>query len=172
VVTEVPVTLGDMAMPGRPLLTVYDPSALRISANLPQSLTASLRSPTSLQAEIAGLVQPVTAIRFQVLPAADASSHTLQLRLDLPRLAGVVPGMFARVLLPAVAGEAAALTVPNSAVVRRAEMTGVYVLDGQGRALLRQVRLGRVRGSQVEVLSGISSGERIALEPQAAARSH
>jgi multidrug efflux pump subunit AcrA (membrane-fusion protein) len=55
-------------------------------------------------------------------------------------------------------------------VVRRAELTGVYVVDAQGAAVLRQVRLGRSQGNSVEVLSGVSAGERVALDPQAAAR--
>jgi multidrug efflux system membrane fusion protein len=55
-------------------------------------------------------------------------------------------------------------------VVRRAEMTGLYVVDDKGAAQLRQVRLGRVQGANIEVLSGVSAGERVALDPQAAAR--
>ena len=62
------------------------------------------------------------------------------------------------------------LFVPASAVVRRAEMVGVYVIASGGRPLLRQVRLGRAEGDRVEVLSGVSAGERVALDPQAAAR--
>ncbi len=52
----------------------------------------------------------------------------------------------------------------------RAELTGVYVLGDDGRALLRQVRLGRAQGDTVEVLAGVSAGERVVLDPQAAAR--
>jgi membrane fusion protein, multidrug efflux system len=114
----------------------------------------------------------------QVLPAADAATHTLTVRADLaPRTEGLVPGQFARLWLPAagtaeVEGVArtASPWVPLSAVVRRAEMTGLYVLDAQGRPLLRQVRLGRSDGERVEVLAGLSAGERVAAEPQAAAR--
>ena len=62
--------------------------------------------------------------------------------------------------------------VPAAAVVRRAEMSGVYVIDAKGMALLRQVRLGRSVGDSVEVLSGVAAGERVALDPQAAARQH
>jgi membrane fusion protein, multidrug efflux system len=54
--------------------------------------------------------------------------------------------------------------------VRRAEMTGLYVLDGNDKPLLRQVRLGRSDGAQVEVLSGLNAGERVATDAQAAAR--
>ena len=119
--------------------------------------------------------QWVAPLRLQQLPTADAATHTVTLRLDLPaNLAGVSPGMFARVWLPtgsaAAPGAAAALSVPRQAIVRRAEMTGLYVLDAQGRPLLRQVRLGRVDGDRVEVLSGLMAGEKVVTDPQAAAR--
>ena len=60
--------------------------------------------------------------------------------------------------------------MPLSAVVRRAEMTGVYVQGEGGKSLLRQVRLGRVEGGQVELLSGVSPGESVVLQPQATTR--
>ena len=103
----------------------------------------------------------------------DAATHTVQLRVALaPDLQGATPGMFARLWLPAAALAAGELRVqiPASAVVRRAEMTGVYVLDAQGRPLLRQVRLGRRSGEQVEVLSGLRPGDKVATDPQAAAK--
>jgi hypothetical protein len=90
--------------------------------------------------------------------------------VDLPAVPGLVPGMFARAWLPAPAAADARLFVPAQAVVRRAELTGIYVIDSQGRALLRQVRLGRVVGDRVEILSGLHAGERFALDPQAAGR--
>jgi multidrug efflux system membrane fusion protein len=62
------------------------------------------------------------------------------------------------------------LYVPVNAIVRRAELTGVYVIGTGGRPLLRRVRLGRSAGDNVEVLSGVSAGERVAIDPQAAAR--
>jgi membrane fusion protein, multidrug efflux system len=63
------------------------------------------------------------------------------------------------------------LFVPAAAVLRRAELTGVYVLDDKGVPTLRQIRLGRADGDRFEVLAGVSTGERLALDPRAAARS-
>jgi membrane fusion protein, multidrug efflux system len=171
VVADVAVVLGDMAMPGRPLLTLYDPAALRIKAAVPQ--TAALRLPQDLQseAEIPGLGQRVVPTRAQLLPTVDPATHTLELRLDLPaRLAGVTPGMFARAWLPLAGGADTRVFVPERAVVRRAELAGVYVVGANGRPLLRQVRLGRAEGDRIEVLSGVNAGERVALDPQVAAR--
>jgi RND family efflux transporter MFP subunit len=175
VVSELAVVLGDMAIPGRPLLTVYDPRSLRVSVAVPQSAAARLIPGQALQVDLpgttAGRISPVKA---QMLPTVDPATHTLELRLDLPAglpgLPDVKPGMFARAWLPLAASAEPRLFVPARAVVPRAELTGVYVVGADGRALLRQVRLGRLQGDTVEVLTGVSAGERVVLDPQAAAR--
>ncbi|RYE41055.1 MAG: efflux RND transporter periplasmic adaptor subunit [Hyphomicrobiales bacterium] len=177
VIAQVPVSLGDMAMPGRALVTVYDPSALRITAAVPQTVAAQMGTNQLPRAELPDLAaqhQWVTPVRVQLLPTVDAATHTVQLRAELPAgLDGVAPGMFARLWLPSGGRGATAvpnLSVPLSAVVRRAELTGLYVLDPQGRPLLRQVRLGRSEGGNIEILSGLMPGERVAADPEAAAR--
>ncbi len=178
VVADVAVVLGDMAMPGRPLLTVYDPRQLRVAVALPQTVASKLAPDAPLRVELPALPaqrawqQPAKA---QLMPSLDPATHTLELRLDLPAgLDGVRPGMFARAWLPGAAATGAAtdarVWVPVRAVVRRAEMTGVYVVGSDSRPLLRQVRLGRADGDRIEVLAGVSAGERVALDPQAAAR--
>ncbi|HSW04091.1 efflux RND transporter periplasmic adaptor subunit [Aquabacterium sp.] len=178
VIAEVPVSLGDMAMPGRPLLTLYDPAALRVTVAVPQTVAARMAAGQLPRVELPGLPagrQWVTPVRLQLLPTVDPGTHTVQLRADLPAgVAGVAPGMFARLWLAVPVGGAAAagapLLVPSPSIVRRAEMTGLYVLDPNGRPVLRQVRLGRADGDKVEVLSGLMPGERVVTDPQAAAR--
>ena len=175
VVAKVSVVLGDMALPGRPLLTLYDPSALRVTAAIPQSVVAGLNGSVTALAEIPGAVRGlVTPARVQLLPVVDTSSHTLELRMDLPADTPAAPGMFARAWLPEAAAPTtsaeARLFVPFEALVRRSELVGVYVIGHDGKPALRQVRPGRSVGNQVEVLSGVAAGERVALDPQAAAR--
>lgn len=178
IVAEVPVTLGDMAMPGRPLLTLYDPAAMRISASLPQSVAASLRLEQAPRIELPGLAPGSTMItpqRVQVLPSVDPSTHTVQVRADLPdTVKTAAPGMFARLWVDTGAQTKAQRTqsfeVPREAIVRRAELTAVYVLDPSGKPVLRQVRMGRVNDKNVEILTGIAQGERVVTDPQAAAR--
>lgn len=173
VVSEVPVSLGDMALPGRPLLTLYDPRALRVAAAVPQS-AAALAATAKARIELPGLPaaqqwqQPVAVA---VLPAADPGSHTQPLHLDLPAgVGGVMPGSFARAWLALPGAADARIFLPSKTVVRRAELSALYVVDAQGRARLRQVRVGRTTGDRVEILSGLSGGERVALDPQAAGR--
>ncbi len=95
---------------------------------------------------------------------ADARTHTTRIRLDLPEAPGLLPGQYARASL--VTGRTRALVVPQSAVIRRSEVTAVYVIDAQDRVQLRQVRLGESAGEGlVEVLAGLTNGERVATEP-------
>ena len=173
VIASVSVVLGDMAMPGRPLLTLYDPAALRVTAAIPQTAAARLGGPLAPQVDIPGAAAAaIRPVQVQLLPTVDAASHTLELRMDLPPDMRVVPGMFARVSLPgtgATGGEAR-LFVPLQALVRRAELAAVYVIGADGKPLLRQVRPGRSDGGRVEILSGVAAGESVALDPQAAAR--
>jgi multidrug efflux system membrane fusion protein len=174
VIADVPIGLGDMAMPGRPLLTLYDQAALRVTASVPQTSLARFAAGQPVKVELPGLPvdqQWLTRPQVQVLPTIDAGTHSAQVRVDLPvGIRGVTPGMFARVWLPTQGGTIGRLYVPAATIVRRAEMTGLYVIDPSGRPVLRQVRLGGTQNGVVEILSGVASGERVALDPQAAAK--
>ena len=179
VVAEVSASLGDMAMPGRPLLTLYDPIALRVTAALPQSVASQMAAGQVPRVELPGLPAAsawVTPLQVLLLPTIDAATHTVQMRADLPAgIVGVSPGMFARLWLPVPQAQEAGpastmLTVPLKAIVHRAEMIGLYVLDPNGKPVLRQVRLGRTVEDRVEILSGLSVGEQVVSDPQTAAR--
>lgn len=169
VLAAVTVELGDMLLPGRSLFELYDPAALRVSANLPPSVASGLAvesvrvalSEAAAQAEI----QP---LRVQVLPTVDAVSLTREVRADLPPdTAQAVPGMFARLRVKTAAAAAGQSPwVPLHLLVRRAEMTGLYVLDGQQRPLLRQVRAGQQSGDEIEILSGLAVGDRVVPAPR------
>ncbi|MFH1605219.1 MAG: efflux RND transporter periplasmic adaptor subunit, partial [Pseudomonadota bacterium] len=174
VIAEVACELGDTAAPGKPLIRIYDSAALRVVATLPESYARSLSSGRPAKLEFPGAPEGLrwqTPISVTLLPTADPESHTVQVRLALqPKLAGLTPGMFARAHLQVHAGAGGRLTVPAKAVITRTELNAVYVVDKQGRAQLRQVRLGRGVGDRVEVLAGVKAGERIALDPVTAAQ--
>ena len=168
IVAQVAVERGDMAMPGKPLLTVYAPAQLRVSAFVPA--TALAAGIEGARVQFAGQAEAITPARVQVLPTVDAASLTREVRVDLPPHVNAAPGQFARLLLPGTAEGARRLVVPRGAVVRRAEMTGLYVLDESNAPRLRQVRLGAAAGDEVEVLSGLDAGERVVTDPHAATR--
>jgi RND family efflux transporter MFP subunit len=165
------VTAGDLATPGRPLLALYDPARLRVVAQVPESLAGRLRAaaPAQLVPRDAAAGAPLNIASWQAVPAVDPVTHSVEVRAELPTGTQLEPGQFVSLRLP-LAGAAPELRVPRSAVLRRSEVTAVYVVDQQGAAHLRQVRLGPAAGDEVLVLSGLQGGEQVALDPIAAAR--
>jgi RND family efflux transporter MFP subunit len=158
------VEIGETVAPGKPLMTGFDPKDMRVVANIPQYKLAEVKAAPRVAVEIPSLDKWIDATGVTVLPSADVATHTVKVRIDLPTdLEGVIPGMFARAHFSV--GSARKLSIPASAVVRRSEITAVYVVKND-RVSLRQVRLGtpNARG-QVEVLAGLNPGDVIALEP-------
>jgi len=164
VVAGTDAEVGDLATAGRPLVTVFDPRALRVTATLPQSILARADTAAPVAVEIPSVGRTVVAQRVTVIPVADVRTHTTQVRLDLPPTPGLLPGQYARAAI--VTGQDRALTIPAAAVLRRGEVTAVYVVDSEGRAQLRQVRLGEPSvDDRVEVLAGLDAGEAVSIAP-------
>jgi len=159
------VELGEMAAPGRPIMTGFDPSTLRVVATVPQAQVAAIRAGGKARIEVPSLGRWIEVKSMTIVPSADPRTHTTQIRLELPEdVRGIYPGVYARAHF--VVGTAARLLVPRAAVVRRSEVTAVYVVGTDGRPRLRQVRLGTAGDeASVEVLSGLKPGERVAVEP-------
>jgi len=159
------VQLGEMAAPGKALLTGFDPSSLRVVATVPSAQVPAIQAGARARIEVPSLERWVEVKAITVVPSADPRTHTTQVRLELPADAkGLLPGVFARAHF--VTGRAPRLMVPRAAVVHRSEVTGVYVVDDKGVARLRQVRLGSASDqSAIEVLAGLKPGEKVALEP-------
>jgi len=157
--------LGEMALPGKPLLTIYDPNGLRVTASIPQYKLAQMRAVKQAKVEFPELGKWVEATAVLLLPTADASTHASQVRVSLPAdIKDAIPGMYARVHF--VIGRASKMTVPQAAVLRRGEVAAVYVMGEQGALSLRQLRLGDpLGGGEVEVLAGLTAGERVVLDP-------
>jgi RND family efflux transporter MFP subunit len=158
------VEVGETVSPGKPLMTGFDPKDMRVIANIPQYKLAEVKAAPRVAVEIPSLNKWIDATGVTVLPSADVATHTVKVRIDLPtNLEGVIPGMFARAHFSV--GSARKLSIPTSAVVRRSEITAVYVVN-QDKVSLRQIRLGTPNArNQVEVLAGLNPGDRIALEP-------
>lgn len=162
------VELGEMATPGKPLMTGFDPSTLRVVANVPATQIGAVRAIGRARIEVPSLDKWLEVKSMTVVPTADPRTQTTRVRLDLPEDArGVYPGVYARAHF--VTGRAPRLLVPRSAVFRRSELTAVYVIGADGQPQLRQIRVGAAGDENaVEVLAGLKPGERVALEPMKA----
>jgi RND family efflux transporter MFP subunit len=159
---------GDLAIPGRPVATVYAPGALRAVVQVAASQATVARAAQRIEIELPG-GQWVVPERQAELATTDPVSQTVEWRLDLApaSLAGVTPGQNVRVRFTGatpVAKAAAVPRVPQAAVLRRGELTAVYTVQGDGFAL-RAVRLGADHGSEgVDVLAGLKPGDRVSAD--------
>ncbi len=167
IVTARLVRVGEAVSPGTPLIRGLSLEKLRATVDVPQSLVEQVRKLGKAAVYVDG--RRIEATRVTIFPEADSATNTFRARVELPPgAAGLHPGMFVKVGF--VTGDSPRLLVPATALVTRSEVTAVYVVDGNGRVTLRQVRTGQVFGDRLEVLAGLATGERVALEPAAALR--
>ncbi|MCB4363011.1 efflux RND transporter periplasmic adaptor subunit [Hydrogenophaga taeniospiralis] len=166
---------GALALPGTPVLTVYAPQPIRAVVHVPASQQALALQAQRIEVQLPGTGQWVLPAAKTSLPAADPVSQTVEWRLDLSTADGAnqVPGRQVRVRFVGGQGQPGdqRLLVPESALLRRGELTGVYVVATRGEGqpagfALRAVRTGASHGEAgVEVLAGLKSGDRVALDP-------
>lgn len=172
VVASRDVEPGESVAPGQPLLQLYAPRELRIEVAVPQTRAEAIRRDPRARVFLPGGREVVPA-EVIVFPAADAASHSVNVRVRLPDLdPPPAPGSTAKVVFDAEAGMAgdggvAPVRIPWSAVAQRGELSGAYVRQDD-RLLLRQLRLGARIGDSVEVISGLQPGDKVARDPVAA----
>jgi RND family efflux transporter MFP subunit len=164
IVTERLIEVGETANVGTPLMSGVSLEELRANVDVPQELISAIRS--IAKARI--LFEDGSSVEGEDLtffPYADPEANTFRVRVDLPEgIRGLFPGMLVKVAF--VTGVEEQLVVPARAIAYRSEVTGVYVVDEDGRVSLRQVRLGRrIGGDRMEILAGLEAGERVALDP-------
>ena len=168
VVLATHIDAGDLAAPGRPVLTLYAPGALRATVQVPASQAAQARAARQVEIELPD-GRRVAPVRRADLPGADPVAQTVEWRLDLAPgdATDLRPGRTVRVHFTGAAlaptGARSVPTVPAAALLRRGELTAVYVVRENG-FVLRQVRAGASHGGSTEVLAGLKTGERIAAD--------
>jgi len=167
IVTQRHVEVGEAVSPGKPLMSGLSLERLRVAVDIPQSLVAQIRETRQAAVYVDG--RRIEAESLTIFPTAQPESNTFRTRVELPaNAADLYPGMYVKVGF--VVGEGERLIVPERALVRRSELTGIYVVSSDNRVSLRQLRVGARRAGGIEVLAGLAPGERIALDPVAASR--
>ena len=171
---------GAMASPGVPLLVVEDPSHFRLEAEVDESQIGAVHLGADVPVVLDSLGgTPITGKVAQIVPAADPASHTFTVKIDLPatpapgspsRAGGardgveIRSGIFGRVFFPH--GERQSILVPQTALLHRGQLDAIYVVGKDEIASLRYIALGKPSGSDVEVLSGLDSSERIVAQAE------
>lgn len=160
VITRKLADVGDLAMPGKPLLEIEAPTALRFEADLPEAILDRITMGAKMQVKIASVANPLEATVSEIAPVADPVSRTFQVKLDLPKADGLRTGQFGRVSVPVA--EVKLLMVPKTSVIKRGQMELVFVAK-DGKAALRLVKTGKALNGSIEVLSGLEVGEQVVI---------
>ena len=161
VVIDKRINVGDTAMPGRVLVTLIDPTRMQLVASVRESLTRRLAVGQDIGVRIDALQKTCQGQVSEIVPEADAASRSFLVKVTGPCPSGIYPGMFGRILIPL--DEEVMVVVPKASVRRVGQLDMVEVVE-DGRLVRRILQLGRDQGSDIQVLSGLRAGERVAAE--------
>jgi len=165
-VTKHFVKVGDLASPGMPLLSIEKKGRYEVVARIPESEISKIKVADYVEVELtAQNNRRIQARVSEINPSALDSGNQFEIKLQLDVIKDsklkLYTGMFAKVFIPM--GETNRIIIPKSVLVERGQLIGVYTLSQSGTALLRWIRVGKTYGNSIEVLSGLSSGEKYIL---------
>ena len=164
VITEKKADPGMLASPGLPVFTIEGLGHYRLEATVNENDLQYVR----IGEQVPVVVDALEASQqkgkvVQIVPAADSGSRSFLVKIELSTDSRLRSGLFGRAQFSR--GNRSSLLIPESAVVERGQLQGVYVLDQNKIANLRYVTLGKSAGSAVEVLAGLQEGERLVAKP-------
>jgi RND family efflux transporter MFP subunit len=164
VVTERKVDPGALAAPGMPLLTIEGSGRLRLEATVDESGVRYIKLGETVPVVFDALGDEAFSGKVvMVAPAADPASRSFLVKVELPANPTLRSGLFGRARFPR--GQRSSLLVPRDSIISRGQLQAVYVIGADGTASIRYITLGSANGNQVEVLSGISAGDRVIVAP-------
>jgi RND family efflux transporter MFP subunit len=154
------INLGEMAMPGQPLLRIEDNKNLRLEVTVREQDILQVRPGQAMKVQIDALHGREIAGRVaQVVSASDVRTHSFIVKIDVPAEKGLITGMYGKALFSI--GKHEAILIPRSAIVEMSGITGVYIIAPEGTAQFQLVSLGAEHGDQVEVVTGLKNGDRV-----------
>ncbi len=153
---------GDLASPGRPVLSMAGPDRYRAEVSVPESLATGIRIGDILAYELDTPRRRGEAPVVEIAPASDPQTRTVPVKLALAPSPDLQNGRFIRVYIPGE--ERTRLLVPETACIRRGQLEYVFTIDNN-RTRLTLVRPGATKDGMVEILSGLREGETIVSEP-------
>ncbi len=163
-ITAKMIDVGDLASPGTPFFTIEKEGVFCADLVLPEDHIESVRLDQQVAVKIPALGQVrLTGQIGRIVPSADRRSRSFLVKVALPEDPRIRSGMFARVLIPV--GKSGMIQIPDTAPVRRGQLTGIFLVDPEGRAVFRLIRTGKRLGDRIEVLSGLHEGDRYVIAP-------
>ncbi|WP_439101642.1 efflux RND transporter periplasmic adaptor subunit [Congregibacter sp.] len=154
---------GDTVSPGQDILSLYNPVSLRIEAWVRESLALTLTEGQEVTVEIPALDSRVAARIEELVPAADPGSRAFKIKAALPAAPGLLPGMYARMLVAGRSQQVVVAPLERIAEVGQLNIAWVNTEAGPARRFLR---LGeRVDDEHIIVTAGLSPGDELLMPP-------
>jgi membrane fusion protein, multidrug efflux system len=161
--------IGLLASPGTPLLTLEDNSHYRLEVSVEDSMLKKIRLDTPVQISIDALgIREFSSRVTEIVPASDPGSRSATVKIDLFDEKGSAgqpvlrSGLFGKARFPV--GQKQAIRIPQKAVLQSGQLVSVFIIDSSNILRLRLIKTGKQFGNQIEVLSGLNDGDRIAAE--------
>jgi len=162
IITSKQADLGATVFPAQPLMTIEDEGSYQLELAIPESMASTVKPGTPVQVTLDALGSSFAAIISETVPSADPASRTFSAKIDLGQK-GLKSGMFGR---GAISHGSAVnrMLVPKLSIVERGALTSVWVVGKDNVARMRLVKVGKTVGDRVEILSGLSDGERVVVD--------
>lgn len=149
---------GDTAQPGIKLLSLYNPLSLRVEAQVREQLALTLTNGQNIEIELPSVNKTIMGEIEEIVPAANTGSRSFLIKARITYHENLLPGMYARMLIPA--GEQTKLTIPANIVAHVGQLDFVW-LNVDGEIQRRFVRLGKETKGMITVISGLIAGDKI-----------
>lgn len=167
-ITEKMVDQGSLIDPSRPLFVLETEAEPEVEFFVPRSLYSQVSAGSAFDVQVEGHTNTLAGEVIEISSSGAQSGGQFRARLAFTDLGeDILTGSYAKVLIPQSTNSDAAVLIPENALVRRGELTGVFAISGQNKAMLRWIRIGKIFNGQVEVLSGLSQGETILIDAPA-----
>ena len=159
-IVEKRINLGEMALPGQPLIKIEDNKNLRLEVTVKEQDILSIQPGNPVKVLIDAM--PGTEISgrvSQVVQASDVRTHSFIVKIDIPAHKGLITGMYGKARF--TIGRHEAIQIPKNAVIETSGISGVYIVSAQGNAVFQMIQVGEQHGDFVEVITGLKRGDRV-----------
>jgi RND family efflux transporter MFP subunit len=159
-IVEKRINLGEMALPGQPLIKIEDNRNLRLEVTVKDMDILSIQPGKSVKVQIDAMPGiEISGTVSQVVQASDVRTHSFIVKIDIPARKGLITGMYGKAFF--TIGKREAILVPKSAVIEMSGISGVYIVSADRGAVFQMIQVGEERGNFVEVISGLKKGDRV-----------
>lgn len=159
-IVEKRINLGEMALPGQPLIKIEDNKHLRLEVSVKEQDILAIQPGRTVKVQIDAMPgAEISGKVAQVVQASDMRTHSFIVKIDIPAHKGLITGMYGKAYF--TVGRHEAILVPKSSVVEMSGISGVYLVTAAGSAVFQMVQVGEEHGNFVEVITGLNKGDRV-----------